>query len=218
MRTPFAILASSLLVACGGTRVVYVPAPVNPPATVVVKTTPVPVPIPMPPVAVTIARVDDNRLLVSTNQPAYLAVFEIVPNRGVWLVYPAAPRQRQVALTGANWVRMATWSRADDDQYARDDRRSRYDRVSRDERWRAKQRHVYVIASDRPLRLTDDAFNDDYLRNVVGGDAYSDDQPYEAMSALVRRFVPPGRDEQWGEDLYTMDVARPSVVVRVARI
>ncbi|MDQ6633351.1 MAG: hypothetical protein M3Z10_01195 [Gemmatimonadota bacterium] len=220
MRTSFVILAGSLLVACGGTRVVYVPAPSSTPAPVA-KTMPAPrvIPAPMPPVAVTIARVDDNRLLVSTNQPAYLAVFEIVPNRGVTLVYPASPRHRQVALTGSNWVSLARWASRDDyDRYARDDRRDRYDRVARPYRRGPMERHVYAIASDRPLRLTDDAFNDDYLRNVVGTRAYRDDEPYEAMSALALRFVPPGREEQWGEDLYTMDIARPSVVVRVAKI
>jgi hypothetical protein len=60
--------------------------------------------MPVPPVGVTIVRVDDSRLLVSTNQPAYLAVFEIVPNRGVTLVYPASPRQRQMALAGSSWL------------------------------------------------------------------------------------------------------------------
>src|SRR3979409_1094844 len=92
MRTPSVILAGSLLVACSsGTRVVYVPVPAT-----ASKPTPAPHPAPvaMPPVAVTIARVDGARLLVSTNQPAYLAVFEIVPNRGLTLGYPPSPAQR----------------------------------------------------------------------------------------------------------------------------
>ena len=225
MRTRLVILASSLLAACvSGTRVVYVPVPASTTSTPapVAKTAPAPRPLPpppMPPVSVTIARVEDSRLLVSTNQPAFLAVFEIVPDRGVALVYPASPRQRQVALAGSNWVTVAPWLRRDDDdRYARDERRSRYDRASREDRRRPMERHVYAIASDRPLRLTDDAFNEDYLRNVVGTRAYRDDEPYEAMTALARRFVPPGKDEQWGEDLYTMDIARPSVTVRVAKI
>ena len=101
MRTPLVIVAGALLLACSsGTRIVYVPAPATRPAPAPVRV----VPMPMPPVGVTIVRVDDRRLQVSTNQPAYLAVFEIVPNRGVTLVYPAMPRQRQLALTGSNWL------------------------------------------------------------------------------------------------------------------
>ncbi|HEY2025899.1 MAG TPA: hypothetical protein VGG78_02760, partial [Gemmatimonadaceae bacterium] len=208
MRIPFVLfLAGASLAACAGTRVVYVPAPGSAPAPVPVATRPLPPPpMPMPPVAVTIARVEDNRLLVSTNQPAYLAVFEIVPNRGVTLAYPTTPK-RQLALAGSNWITVSRWSEND-----------RYDRGSRRSDQGLPERHLYVIASDRPLRLTDDAFDDAYLRTVVGPHAYRADEPYETMAALSRRFVPAVRDEEWGEDLFTTMVARPTIVVRVARI
>lgn len=207
MRIPIVILAASLLAASllaacvSGTRVVYVPVPASDPVP--------PPPAPMPPVAVTIARVEDSRVLVSTNQAAYLAVFEIVPGRGVTLAYPTSPRQRRQALAGSNWLTVSRWSERDD----------RYDRVARSERAGFSERHLYVIASERPLRLNDDAFDDDYLRNaVVGPRASRAPGPYETMAALSRRFVPPERDEDWGEDLYTIAVARPTVVVRVAKI
>jgi hypothetical protein len=210
MRTPIVILVGSLLTACSGTRVVYLPAPANDPAPVRPAPPPVIVvaPAPMPPVAVTIARVEDNRLLVSTNQPAYLAVFEIIPNRGLTLAYPTSARQRQLSLAGSNWITVSRWSQ-DADNYDRDPRRARQS---------YSERHLYVIASDRPLRLTDDAFNDEYLRTVVGPRAYRADQPYETMAALSRRFVSAVRDEEWGEDLFTTAVARPTVVGRVAKI
>jgi hypothetical protein len=38
------------------------------------------------------------------------------------------------------------------------------------------------------------------------------------MAALSRRFVPAVRDDEWGEDLFTTMVSRPTIVVRVARI
>jgi hypothetical protein len=209
MRTPIAILAGTLLVACAsGTRIVYVPVAASTPAPV-----PAPVrviPAPLPPVGVTIARVEDSRLLVSTNQPAYVAVFEIVPNRGVTLVYPASPRQRQMAVAGSNWLNVS-WRSArgmiDDD-----------DRGMRGRRRRPLEHHVYVVASERPLRLTDNAFDDDALAAMLGARLTQAADPYETMAALSRRFVPPGRDEDWGEDVYTMDVTRPVVTVRVAKI
>ncbi len=219
MRTLLAILAASVLVACSsGTRIVYVPAPAPAPAA---KRAPAPAPMPMPPVAVTIARVEDSRVLVSTNQPAYLAVFEIVPGRAVSLVYPSSARQRRVALSGSSWLTVSHW-RGDDGARSvrndRDGRDDRYDRDGRRVRRRATERHLYAIASDRPLRLSEAAFDHDYLRTVVGSRAMRDDDPYDVMAALSRRFVPAGDEEDWGEDLFTLDASRPAVVVRVAKI
>jgi hypothetical protein len=211
MRTPIALLAGTLLVACAsGTRVVYVPVPASNPAPAPAAPSARVIPTPLPPVGVTIVQVNDNRMLVSTNQPAYLAVFEIVPNRGVTLVYPASPRQRQLALAGSNWLNVS-WRSArglmDDD-----------DREMRGRRRRPPVHHVYVVASERPLRLTDNAFDDRALGAMLGARLTQAADPYETMAALSRRFVPPGKDEDWGEDVYAMDVARPVTTVRVARI
>ncbi|MFI5257232.1 MAG: hypothetical protein ACHQRK_08220, partial [Gemmatimonadales bacterium] len=105
MRPPLAVLAISLLVsACvSGTRVVYVPVPASGTSSVVVQEPPL-VPVVMTPVGVTIVQATQSQLLVSLDQPAYLAVFEIVPERGVTLVYPASTRQRQVPLAGSQWL------------------------------------------------------------------------------------------------------------------
>lgn len=206
MRTRIVILGGVvLLAACSSNpNVVYVPAPA-------------PLPTEMPPVAVSIVRADESRLLVSTNQASYLAVFEIVPGRGVSLVYPTSPRQRRVTTSGSNWLPVFWRSQRrgyDDDRYALRDQV--VDAVT--SRHRADVHYVYAIASDRPLRLTDSDFDDDYLRSVLGERAYRATSPYETMDELSRRFVPPQMDEDWGEDLYTMDVARPNTVVRIAKV
>lgn len=213
MRTPIVVLAGTLLVACAsGTRVVYVPVPAS---TSAPAPTPAPpariIPAPMPPVGVAIVRVDERQMLVSTNQPAYLAVFEIVPNHGVTLVYPASPAQRQFALTGSSWLNVS-WRSARG--LMDDDARDAYGR----RRGAPAVHHVYVLASERPLRLSASAFDDRALATMLGPHLTRAEDPYETMAALSRRFVPPGRDEDWGEDVYTMDVARPVVTVRVAKI
>ena len=113
MRTRLVALAGSLFLgACvSGTRVVYVPVadasntPVAAPAPTPAQVAPPQVvEAPLPPIGVTIVRADQGRLLVSLDQPAYLAVFDIVPGRGVSLLYPASPRQRQVLITGSRWL------------------------------------------------------------------------------------------------------------------
>ena len=76
MRTSFVALAGSLLLsACvSGTRVVYVPVPADGSTQPAPAPAPVPPPSPVevapPPVAVTIVRADEGRLLVSLDQPA----------------------------------------------------------------------------------------------------------------------------------------------------
>jgi hypothetical protein len=239
MRTPLVLLAGSVLfVGCGG-GIVYVPAPApvstsaqRPASAPAQKPTPAPAskpvappvpvsrpaPVAMPPVGVTIVRADESRLLVSTNQPAYLVVFEIVPERGATLVYPQSARQRPAALSGSNWLAVSWPSprAVADGRYARDGRdvqdpRRRGERTS--------TRYVYAIASERPLRLTDRAFDDDKLRELVGTRASRAADPYETMEALSRRFVPAQMDdEEWGEDLYTIEVTRPGMPERVARV
>ncbi len=212
MRTPIVILAGSLLLtACvSGTRVVYVPTPGTTPAPAAVPT-PQPSAPAMVPVGVTIVRPEDSRLLVSTNQPAYLAVFEIVPNGGVTLVYPTTATHRQTLLSGSSWLPIA-WRSQRGGMPAGRNAREGYGQQS-------SVHYVYAIASDRPLRLTAGAFDDANLRGMLGGSAYFAANPYETMGALSRQFVPPGTDEGWGEDLYTMDMTRPGMATaRVAKV
>ena len=114
MRTPFVALAGSLLLsACvSGTRVVYVPVPTADTVVVAAKPAPVPAPRPVevapPPVAVTIVRAEENRLLVSLDRPSYLAVFDIVPGRGVTILYPTSARQRQVSMVSCTAAKVST--------------------------------------------------------------------------------------------------------------
>ena len=205
MRTPLAALAASVLLACSsGTRIIYVPAP-RPAPTTASAPAPAPAPRAVPvaprPVAVSIVRVDEQRLLLRTNQPAYLAVFEIVPNRGVTVVYPASPRQRQLALSGSHWLNVSFGpERVDDDGNARDDRRCR------------SVHHLYAIASARPLRITDAAFDDVGLRTMLGSRAYRATDPAATMTALSRRFVATTVDEDWSDDVYTADMMRQRVL------
>lgn len=214
MRPSFVALAGSLLLsACvSGTRVVYVPVPADntAPAPAVTPTPPPPpVEVAQPPVAVTIVRAEENRLLVSLDRPSYLAVFDIVPGRGVTILYPTSARQRQVTMVGARWLdpRWGTLNRYDaasSGRYARNDR--------------SLTHYVYAVASERPLRLSRSAFDDDLLANMLGVRATWVDDPYDTRDAIVRQFVSATRDEDWGEDMYMMDAMRAVQTVRVARV
>lgn len=202
MRPSFVRLATlALLAGCAPMPgVVYAPTPGSAPEAQA----------PMPPVGVTIVDADDDRVLVSTNQPAHVAVFEIIQGRGVRLVYPVSPKQRRVAQAGSGWLMLAA-SRGDD-RMARGDR---YDRVLE----RSRVRYLYALASERPLWLNDSAFDDEWLGTMLGSRAASAIDPYETMQAISRRFLPPApSEEEWGEDLYRIESVRRGQPTRIAKV
>jgi len=211
MRTPLLILAGAIVFAgcSSGTRVIYLPAPS--PATA-------PEPAPLPPVGIVLAGVSDSRVQVSTNQHAYVALFEIVPDRGVTLVYPVSRRQRQAEHAGSSWLPVSwQWSR-DDDRYSVSSTGSGGFGGGIGRPARPTVRYVYAIASERPLRITDRALDDDYLRQVLVTRAWRTADPYEVIEKLSRHFVPAQHEEDWGEDLLEMDLVRPTRPMRTARV
>lgn len=188
-------IAALGLAACGPTYVVQSapqPAPQR-----------VPTPPRIDPLEVNIVRPEDGRVLIQTSRPAYVAVFEIIPGRGVSLVYPAPYRPRDVTLAGLTWVD-AYWTM------------SGYDRRFAS----ADTRYVYAIASDTPLRISDADYDRAYLERELGS-AYWSSSPNVTVRAISREFVRSQPDEWWGEDMYSMPLVRDprvAVTIRLARV
>jgi hypothetical protein len=182
--------------ACGPTYVVQSPPQPAPQR--------VPVPPRVEPLAVNIVRPDDGRVLIQTSRPAYVAVFEIVPGRGVSLVYPRPYRPRDVMLTGLNWVDVSwTIGNGYDRRFASND-----------------TRYIYAVASDTPLRISDSDYDREYLQRELGA-AYWSSSPNVTVRAISREFVRSQPDEWWGEDMYSMPLAhdpRITVTIRLARV
>jgi hypothetical protein len=179
--------------ACGPTYVVQgTPAPRRAPE-----------PPPVPPLEVNIVRPEEGRVLVQTSRPAYLAVFEIVPGRGAALVYPAPFRPRDVTLTGLTWVNVYWTMRYD---YSR--------RVAS-----ADTRYIYAVASDTPLRLSDDDYDRSHLQRVLGS-AYWSESPNVTARAISSSYLRAQPDEWWGEDMYSMPLTstRVTVAIRFVRV
>jgi len=200
MRTPIgraAVLVISLiLAACSSGTVIVVRPPAPPP------------PPPRPriaPLEVTLARPIRGQLLVQTNRPSYVALFEIVPGRGVALLAPAHPHQRTWMLAGLNWVPVS-WKVQSTLYYGRPSGTS------------VPARWVYAIASDEPLRIPDEAFHPSYMRRALGLAAYRGTNPHLTMRAIARTFVPPVVDEAWAEDAYALPATYASDPYRTVRI
>jgi hypothetical protein len=190
-----AILAAFTLGACA-------------PGAVVVVRQPPPPPPPRPriePLEVTLGRPIRGHMIVQTNRPSYVALFEIVPDRGVALLAPAYAHQRTWVLVGLNWVPVS-WSVQSALYYGRPATTS------------VPARWVYAIASDEPLQLPDEAFRPGYLRRVLGPVAYRASNPYVTMRAIARAFVPAVVDEAWAEDAYAIPATHSSDAYRTVRI
>lgn len=200
MRTPFgrvaALVVSLTLAACSSGTVIVVRPPAPPP------------PPPRPrivPLEVTLARPIRGQLLVQTNRPSYVALFEIVPGRGVALLAPAHPHQRTWMLAGLNWVPVS-WKVQSTLYYGRPSGTS------------VPARWVYAIASDEPLRIPDEAFHPSYMRRALGLAAYRATNPHLTMRAIARAFVPSVVDEAWAEDAYALRATYASDPYRTVRI
>jgi len=203
MRIRHAIPVAALtLAACapsGPYTVVSAPAPAPRP-------TPPPPPVRVAPLQITVVRSDADRLLVQTSRYAYVALFEVVPGRGVALLHPAPAGQRDAQTSGTRWVDVEWMMRTRDD-----DRRYSNARG-------APETYVYALASDRPLRITDGAYRADYMRRALGPSAYEASDPNVTARALSRWFLTPTTDEHWGEHLYAMPVSYYRGAPRVARV
>ena len=200
MRTPSrrvaTLIASIVLAACssGTTIVVRQPAPPPPPPRPRIE-----------PLEITVARPVRGQLLVQTNRPSYVALFEIVPDRGVALLAPSYAHQRTWMLAGLNWVPVS-WKVQSTMYYGPPAG------TAIPARW------VYAIASDEPLRLPDEAFHPSYMRRVLGPAAYRGTNPYVTMRAIARAFVPSVIDESWAEDAYALAATYASDPYRTVRI
>lgn len=199
MRTSFrraaTLVASIVLAACssGTVYVVHRPAPPPPP------------PPRIEPLEITLARPVRGQLVVQTNRPSYVALFEIVPDRGVALLAPSYAHQRTWMLAGLNWVPVS-WKVQSTMYYGRPSGTA------------VPARWVYAIASDEPLRLPDEAFHPSYMRRVLGPAAYRGTNPYVTMRAISRAFVPSVIDEAWAEDAYALAATYASDPYRTVRI
>ena len=170
-----------------------------------------PVPAPAPvvyvePLEVDIARPHKGKLFVQTSRAAYVAIFEIVPERGVELIYPVSSRQRGFMVAGLR--EFPTWWEGS--------------RVTYHTGWSTSRaypgRYIYALASDEPLRIPDAAYRTGYLRDVLGSRVYQSANPYTTMRALAREFVSEVRDEEWAEDMYVLSPSYATEQYRVTRV
>lgn len=134
-----------------------------------------------------------GRLLVNTSRPAHVAIFEIVPGRGVGLLYPAYRGENNYLAGGLNNVFMS---------------RSRlyysYFQPAPFASRAGGPRYLYMIASDAPLRLSGLVSAPGALRRDLGMARFAANSPYGLMEDLADLVLPYGAAGDWAEDVYVV--------------
>src|SRR4051812_24281024 len=142
---------------------------------------------------------DGNWFGVELNRPAYVAVFEILPGRGVGMVYPQTERTssygRSDAFRPAGFSSLRTPTTRRYDWYDL----SRTSRYASDE-----PTYYFLVASRQPLRISRFQRSPDALRTVLGYNAYITLNYRNVMDDLVEAIVPGQPDDDWTTDVYAI--------------
>ena len=160
-----------------------------------------------------------GQVSVGLNKPAYLALFEVVPGRGVSLLYPhsgsgySQVRETWVPLTYAaqRWLYSSNyWEDPGAGQWSGFDARyslvpAAYGYGGRGFNARAlsqSPRYFFVVASEDPIAI--DQFQNDLasLRDYLGTAQYASLRPYDVMEKLAYALVPYTSDDRWVTDVF----------------
>lgn len=159
-------------------------------------------PAPVRPMQLTIVRPEYDKVLVQTNRYAYVALFEILPDRGVSIVYPATAHQASESLAGMHWLPVSLQP-------------NRVTYRGFPPRRVVRDHYLYAIASDVPFHISDSDYDPRTLASELGDDAYRGGNVAATMRALAREFGPALPATDWAEDSYALEEAQETPVVRV---
>ncbi len=148
-------------------------------------------------------------LRVELNRRAHIAVFQVLPGEGVALVSPFGPRE----IVNSGYTTVATRFEAN--------RFWRYDDIARRQftsygpfgtqsglygrsAYMAGPRHLLVVASDRPLRISRFTNSRGMLRRVMGTASYTSLSSRQVMDDLLATILEPQPEASWDADVLTV--------------
>jgi hypothetical protein len=130
-----------------------------------------------------------GRVSFTTNKPAYVALFEIVPGQGMSLVYPAYGGQSRRVAEGTTWADLRFVP----------------------QRWMYSQtgfgssvgpsRYFFLVASEAPLNLRR-LRGASGLRSYFGLTRFVASRPWDAMEELAFAVVPRIDEDRWVTDAW----------------
>ena len=132
-----------------------------------------------------------NNLAVQLNRPAYVAVFEILPGRGVGLVYPTVGRADGFMSSG--YIPLWRPSNFYQASYLPD----AFGYTAQG------PRYLLLIASDQPLRVERFVSSPMALRSTLGFQRFASWNPHSLMDDLAEAVLPAMVDDNsWTSDVY----------------
>lgn len=144
------------------------------------------------------------------NRPAHVAIFEIVPGRGVGMIYPSFSGDAAFLPAGyhTTWRGLAShrWGYMPSLVYSSS----------------AQPRFLFLVASEAPLRVSNFAASPMGLRGTIGLRQFTAWNPYATMDELTQMILPLQSWGDWTTDLYVewpepTRAIQPQYVVVVCR-
>jgi hypothetical protein len=144
-----------------------------------------------------------GRLEVGLSEPGHVAVFEIVPGRGVGLLYPFYASE--AAYFHAGWTGVSARTLRNRDWYA--------DHYAVDFRNYPQPRYFLLVASRYPLHLAPLQGNSGGLRRLLGHHTFSSHDSRGVMNEVLDAVLPYQDDADWDTDVLVIwpdpSIARP---------
>lgn len=136
-----------------------------------------------------------GQLMVNTNRPAHVAIFEIVPGQGAGLLYPAYRGESNYLSGGMSNIFLSQ-------------SRSYYSYFQpapyTSSRVGNGPRYLYMIASDAPLRLGNFLSAPGALRRSLGLARFASGNAYSLMDDLADLVLPYGAAGDWTDDVFVV--------------
>lgn len=134
---------------------------------------------------------------VRLSDDAHVAIFEIVPGRGVGLLYPSYDSERGLFRAGHSNIHIGAPRYYD--WYFANSATSPYGRVT------SEPRFFFMVASRRPLQnIGRFQRSPGALRSLLGLSSYASLNTNTVMNDLVSAVVPAQPDEDWATDMYAI--------------
>jgi hypothetical protein len=148
----------------------------------------------------------DRGFLLSVNRPAYVALFEVLPNQGASLIYPWIIRQEQPLESGSVFALEAPLNPG----------RWLYRSIGSPYAFASQPRFIFLVASEAPLPIHSFQESPVALKKTLGYTTFTSMQPYKVMDRLAEEIVPVQSDDEWSTDVYVDwgSVAPPRLAYR----
>lgn len=148
-------------------------------------------------------RSDDGGFVFRLNRPAHIALFEVVPDRGIALVHPAHEGQARKQPPGNRWLKVRRTSVNKQRDWYFAESPGMLNQETPDVL--KSQGMLFLVASEEPIDLSKIAAAGG-IRNAIDDPAAR--HPYRATEQLIDVILPERSEGDWAVDSWMSDPPR----------